>query len=158
LVLGSQGIAGEVLVVESDLLYESRALTALLAAPKPSTLLASGPTASGDEVWVYGRDGRLAHLNKGPWTGAPRLGELVGLTRLSGEVLRAIVTAASGLSAAAHYEDGLNAVCAQHPIEILRIDDLAWCEIDDRDHLNRAREAIWPRIYASDRGLPAVSQ
>jgi len=156
LVLGARGAAGDVLVVESDLLYEYRALTALLAAPGRNTLLASGPTGSGDEVWVYGRGGRLAHLGKGAWAGAPRLGELVGLTRLSGELAQALIAAASGLPASAHYEDGINAVCPRHAIEVLRLDDLAWCEIDDGGHLARARQSVWPRIEAAERAAEGV--
>jgi 2-aminoethylphosphonate-pyruvate transaminase len=150
LVIGVQDLPGDVLVIESDLLYEARALTALLAARGRNTLLASGPTGSGDEVWVHGRHGRLAHLGKEAWSGAPRVGELVGLTRMSGELVQALVAAAPGLPASAHYEDGLNVVCPRQSVDILRLDDLAWCEIDDAKHLARARESIWPRICAAD--------
>jgi choline kinase len=149
-VIGARGTAGDILVVESDLLYEARALTALLAAPARNTLLASGPTGSGDEVWVYGRDRRLARLDKGAWAGAPRLGELVGLTRLSAEFVRALAAAAPSLPAGAHYEEGINALCAERAVEVLRLDELAWCEIDDGAHLARARGAVWPRICAAE--------
>lgn len=158
LVAGVRDVAGDVLLVESDLLYEARALAALLAAPSPDTLLASGPTRSGDEVWVHGRDGRLAHLSKQPWNGAPRTGELVGMTRLSGALVQTLVAAATVLPAAAHYEDGLNALCSRHIVEVLHIDDLIWCEIDDEAHLARAREVVWPRILAAERAAAGVSQ
>lgn len=147
---------GDFLVIESDLLFEARALSALLAAPSRDTLLASGLTQSGDEVWVYGREHSLAQLSKQTWSGAPRIGELVGLTRLSRELLREIEHASAGLPESAHYEDGLNAVCADHPIDVLRIDDLAWCEIDDAAHLGRAKSEIWPRIQKADSAAGAV--
>lgn len=146
LVIGARVTTGDVLIVESDLLYESRALAALLAAPERDTLLASGPTGSGDEVWTYGRDRRLARLDKQRWSGAPHLGELVGLTRLSRPVVDALLAAATALPASADYEDGLNAVCAVHPVTVLTLPDLAWCEIDDPTHLARARELVWPRL------------
>jgi len=38
------------LLLESDLIYEPRALHALLAVPDEDTVLLSGPTAAGDEV------------------------------------------------------------------------------------------------------------
>src|SRR4029453_4305009 len=41
----------DVLVLESDIAYEARALEELLAAPGTATLM-SGPTGAGDEVWV----------------------------------------------------------------------------------------------------------
>jgi len=150
LVIGLRATAGDVLVVESDLLYERRALAAVLAAPGAEVLLASGYTASGDEVWVYARDGRLAHLAKTAWTGAPRVGELVGLTRLSRPAADGLIAAAATLPAAAHYEDGLNLLCAARPVSVCLVPDLQWCEIDTADHLRRAREQVWPRIVDSD--------
>ena len=150
LVIGLRATVGDVLVVESDLLYEKRAVATALAAPGADVLLASGYTASGDEVWVYARDGRLAHLAKAAWTGAPRVGELVGLTRLSRPAANELIAAAATLPAAAHYEDGLNRLCAARPVSVCLVPDLQWCEIDTADHLRRAREQIWPRILDSD--------
>ncbi len=153
LLIGCEGVAGDVLVVESDLLYESRARGALLAAPRRRTLLARGRTGSGGVVGVYARVARLAHLSKQAWGGAPRVGELVGLTRLSRRLAQALVGAASNLTLAAHYEDGLNAVCAQQAVDILCLDDLAWCEIDDAAQLARARNEIWPRIGRAEQAM-----
>lgn len=150
LVIGLGATAGDVLIVESDLLFERRAVTAVLGAPGADVLLTSGYTASGDEVWVYARDGQLAHLAKTAWTGAPRVGELVGLTRLSRPAADELIAAAATLPAAAHYEDGLNRLCATRPVGVCLVPDLQWCEIDTPDHLRRAREQIWPRILDSD--------
>lgn len=150
LLAGTRATTGDVLIVESDLLYERRALAALQAAASRDTLLASGFTHSSDEVWVHGRDHRLERLTKENWTGAPRLGELVGLTRLSRGALDRLVAVAPTLPPAAHYEDGLNAICGEQPIEVCKIDDLIWCEIDTPAHLQRAREQVWPRVRDSD--------
>lgn len=150
LVLGARATSGDVLVVESDLLYEKRALTHLMNAPASDTLLASGYTQSADEVWVYAHEELLAHLSKTDWSGAPRVGELVGLTRLSREAIERLTAVAATLSATAHYEDGLNAICSEHPIAVGKVDDLEWCEIDTVEHLRRAREQVWPRIKLSD--------
>lgn len=150
LVMGARVTSGDVLVVESDLLYERRALTHLLAAPRGDSLLTSGFTASADEVWVYASGNRLMHLSKTDWAGAPRIGELVGLTRLSRVAVDRLIDAAATLPAAAHYEDGLNAICADHPIDVCKVDDLQWCEIDTPEHLRRANDQVWPRIQDQD--------
>ena len=139
----------DVVVVESDLLYEQRAATALLSAPAADTLLTSGMTQSGDEVWVYGANNRLEHLSKSSWQGRAACGELVGLTRLSAATIAEVIDAATELPASAHYEDGLNAVAASRNIALLHVPDLAWCEIDDEQHLERARTVTWPRIQGS---------
>lgn len=150
LVLGCAAVPGrDVLVVESDLLYEPRGVEALLASPHPDVLLVSGETGSGDEVWTYADDSAwLAQLSKTPWGSRAPAGELVGISRFSAGLVAALTDAARGLPDSAHYEDGLNAVCAEHPVSLLRIEDLAWCEIDDSSHLARARGVVWPRIAA----------
>lgn len=157
LLLGCATVPGrDVLIVESDLLYEQRAAEQLMAAESPDTLLVSGFTSSGDEVWVYGDDRRVEHLSKTPWRDRSPLGELVGLTRLSAATVAALSLAATDLPPTAHYEDGLNAVADTREIALLHIPDLAWCEIDDESHLERARASVWPRIRSASE-LPTES-
>lgn len=150
LLLGAAAVPQrDLVVVESDLLYDPRATELLLEAPSPDTLLMSGFTQSGDEVWVYGDDARLARLSKTAWEDRAPLGELVGLTRLSASTVDAMAAAAVSLPASAHYEDGINVVAGERPITLLHAPDLVWCEIDDEHHLDRARRLIWPRIVSS---------
>ena len=138
----------------ADLLFEQRAPEILLAAPNDDTVLASDFTGSRDEVWAYARPddpARLAWLTKtkSPERGEPA-GELVGLSVFSAALLARLAAAERTLPPTAHYEDGLNAVSASHPVALLRVPGLAWCEIDDPEHLSRARGAIWPRVVAAD--------
>ncbi len=150
LLLGAATVPGrDVLVVESDLLYDPGAPARLLAEPAGNVLLASGFTGSGDEVWVYaGPDGRLRRLDKQRWDGRTPAGELVGLTRLTAATIAELAAAAKHLPAAAHYEDGLNAICGETPVRLRHEPALVWCEIDDPAHLERARREIWPRLQA----------
>lgn len=137
----------DLLIVESDLLYEDRAPRELLAAPDRDTILVSGFTGSGDEVWVYpNAAGQLRTLSKSPRADAEPIGELVGLTRLAAPTVRALRAAAHDLPAAAHYEDGLNVLAGRQPIALRHVADLIWCEIDDPAHFERARLAVWPRL------------
>ncbi len=152
LLLGAAAVPGrDIVVVESDLLYEQRAADVLRSAPEADTILLSGFTGSGDEVWAYEQaPGRLARLTKQRQAGAEPVGELVGLSRLSAGLLPELALAAQTLPALAHYEDGLSALAATRPIGVLRVPDLAWCEIDDPAHLARAQEKIWPLVTAAD--------
>jgi 2-aminoethylphosphonate-pyruvate transaminase len=130
--------AGPLLLLESDLVYERRALDVVLAYPREDLVLLSGPTGSRDEVWVEtDGDGRLVAMSKDRTTlGNPALGELVGITKVSpalAEVLR-------GLPPEGEYETaGLVAASKQWPVYCRRVDDLVWAEIDDEQHLARAR-------------------
>jgi 2-aminoethylphosphonate-pyruvate transaminase len=152
LLLGAAAVPGRnLVVVESDLLYEPRAPELLLAAPDADTVLISGFTQSGDEVWAYERAPRqLGRLTKQRAAGAPPAGELVGLTRMSIGLVADLVIAARTLPASAHYEDGLNVAAETRPVSLLPVSDLAWCEIDDPAHLARARQSVWPRVAAAE--------
>jgi 2-aminoethylphosphonate-pyruvate transaminase len=57
-------IGEPVVVLESDLVYESRALDVLLNSPSADATLLSGATGAGDEVWVWAPDGRIAAMSK----------------------------------------------------------------------------------------------
>jgi 2-aminoethylphosphonate-pyruvate transaminase len=144
-------VDGDALILESDLVYEVRALSTLLEHPDRDVVLVSGPTQSDDEVWVYaGSDGYLSQMVKDRLPASLIAGELVGLIRLSNKLLRKIAAAADDLPATSRYEEGFNAVCHEYPISLLCLNPLAWCEIDTPEHLVRARGQVWPQIVAAD--------
>ena len=137
-------------LAESDLVYEKRALDVLFAAQSVDTLLVSGPTRSGDEVYVEADGGRLTGLSKqrAKLTGEV-VGELVGLTRISRRCLTAMCAHAESVfreSKHLEYEQALVAAARDVPVDCPVVSDLAWTEIDDENHLKRAMEEIYPRI------------
>jgi 2-aminoethylphosphonate-pyruvate transaminase len=130
--------AGPLLLLESDLVYEPRALDEVLADPREDVILLSGPTRSGDEVWVEtDSDGRLVAMSKDRGAlGAAVAGELVGITRVS----PALASLLAGLPPEGEYEvRGLVAAAAARPVWCRVVEDLQWAEIDDERHLQRAR-------------------
>ena len=144
------GVDEPYLLVESDVLYERRAPRLLMDSPHPDVLLASGPTGSGDEVYVGATDGHLVDLTKqrgelrGTYTG-----EFVGLTRVSPALHARLLSEAARLMAETQhveYEAALVAAAGHHPLPVLLIDDLVWTEIDDATHLARAIADVAPRL------------
>lgn len=147
-------VAGDFLLLESDLIYEPRALIELLAVSDPDAILLSGPTGAGDEVWVETNNGRLVAMSKDrDALSGDVAGELVGISRISAglfTVMQDIAGKAFERSLRFDYEtDCLVAAAALRPIACPVICDLAWSEIDDPDHLRRAREHVYPQIMES---------
>ncbi len=144
------GIAGDFLLLESDLLYEPRALRELRAAPRGDYVLLSGTTGQGDEVFAYARDGRLAALSKQRRADEPAAGEFTGIGRVTADFFTKLCThfEARGTLAAGnyHYDDAFTALAATHPIQLLTIEDLVWCEIDDPAHHARALQRVLPQL------------
>lgn len=142
-------------LLESDLLYEQRALTLLLEDPRPDLILVSGYTGSRDEVWIEAdEEGNLKNLSKDRSQLESVFGELVGISKVSRETYRtacAIMRAEPELHAKLEYEACLLRISQEFcPIPLMKVDDLAWCEIDDEGHLTRALTRILPSIKARE--------
>jgi len=139
------------LLLESDLIYESRALSELLAEPAPDAVLLSGPTGAGDEVWVGTRGGDLVAMSKDRHAFDERVaGELVGISKISVglfSLMLEIAVQAFATSLLFDYEtDCLVAAAARRKIRCPVVADLVWSEIDDPGQLRRARERVYPRL------------
>lgn len=143
------------LLLESDLVYEQRALTVLQEGPDSAVLL-SGPTNAGDEVYVeIEGDSVNRHLysmsKDADALGADPSGELVGISRISPELFRYMREYAEMEFHAdnlhvSYEEDALVYAGRQMPVPCPVIDDLLWGEIDDPSHLERVKNSIYPRI------------
>lgn len=139
------------LLLESDLLYDPAALNYLLSDQRTDIVLASGATNSGDEVYIqHTPAGLLQNMSKDRSKLKHINGELVGISKISPALLEKMVTFAAGHFSNGgkkmHYEDALVGASPHHDIFIKVVDDLAWCEIDDENHLRRALELVYPKI------------
>ena len=153
LYLAREAVRGEFLLLESDLIYERRALDTL-GAHSANALLVSGPTQSGDEVHVEAHAGRLTGLSKRREAlKGEVIGELVGLTRLSSACLQAMCAHAArvfGETLKLEYEQALVAAAREIAVACPVVADLAWAEIDDEQHLARAQTRVFPSILQRD--------
>jgi 2-aminoethylphosphonate-pyruvate transaminase len=143
--------SGPFLLLESDLVYEPRALTQLLDCPSPDAILLSGPTGAGDEVYVETRDGQLLDMSKHRDALGPAVaGELVGISKISaGLFLRMCALAERAFTTSLKYDyetDCLVAAGREQGISCPVVPDLVWGEIDDPSHLARVRDLIYPEV------------
>jgi len=151
------------LLLESDLVYEQRALDVLAAQEPENIVLVSGETRAGDEVWVETTGGahghRLVAMSKNPGRLGPHvLGELTGITRLRASSLPALRACAHALAergGPADYEDALVALARVAPVRAHRIPDLVWAEIDTPAMLERVRREVYPVIASGESRLDA---
>jgi len=152
------------LLLESDLLYESRALPSVINFEGPDVVLASGKTGSGDEVYIYGEKreeqtgtitsgrivrGEIAAISKKPFPSLSVQGELVGISKISLKLLNRMCEhheANLEFPCNRHYEECISDLCSKTGIPFLRVGDLVWTEIDDQSHYERAIKEILPRL------------
>jgi choline kinase len=146
------GIHDDLLVLESDIVYEPRALPALLDQPAADATLVSGPTGAGDEVWVHAVDNRLRGMSKRREMLSAITGEFVGITRLSAATAAAMLDGfrtfvrTHGHGRMDYESDALVEVARTRAVSVILVPDLVWGEIDDQRHLDRVRRTVWPAM------------
>ncbi len=144
-------VGGPFLLLESDLIYETRALSTLLEFDAPEAMLLSGPTHAGDEVYVTTQQGCLEGMSKdrGVLSG-PVIGEFVGISKISDRLLQELVRVAEGLfgnSLRWDYEfHGLVKAAKRVRIPCTVVSDLIWTEIDDEAQFEHARQRVYPLL------------
>lgn len=147
--LACNGAVDDVLLLESDLIYEKRCVTHLLTCEKQDVVLISARTDSGDEVYVNGSDGYISHISKTPCNHTPVQGELIGISKLSSSLCQEMCSWYSKQSPFPqdlHYEDGISALSRIRPIHYLKLENAVWAEIDDPQHYKRVMEIVYPKL------------
>lgn len=143
-------ISSPFLLLESDLLYENRALRTLLDSSFGSAILVSGFTQSGDEIYIEAKNNYFYHMSKKPNELQYIMGEFVGISKISSSLFEKMIAYSERYfekSLHLHYEDGcLNQVAKEILIPICFMPDLLWTEVDNAAHLHRAEYVIWPRL------------
>ncbi len=149
----SSYITSNFLLLESDLIYEYNALQTLQNSVKDNCILLSGKTGAGDEVYVGIQNERVVNMSKCLDDIKCLGGELVGISKISLELYYRMLDIAKDkckTTAQYHYEDCLTDVSNSTAIHYQCIENLAWTEIDDENHLSQAREKIYPLIEQRD--------
>lgn len=148
LIFGSELIDGDFVLLESDLLYHSNAIRGLLNSDDKDVILCSGFTQSNDEVYVQVKDGELSNLSKKKEELDSIDAELVGIWKISEDLLSKLKTlhTSSENGRNMDYEIAIAQLSNEHAVNVLKIDNLAWCEIDNQEHLERAKRDILPRL------------
>ena len=142
---------GAFLLLESDIIYEPRALDAVLCATDDSVILTSGPTGAGDEVYVWadeeGGTARFRGMSKqrNAHPDSP-FGELTGISKISAGLARQLLQQAPQAMPDSDYESAIVRAARTTAIACLRIEDLLWGEIDDESMLARVETGLWPRL------------
>ena len=142
------------LLLESDLLYEKRALTLLMKTHFNDVILASSETGSGDEVFIeVDKEKFLYNLSKNTNDIGHVYGELVGISKISFNTYQILCEWAKNNEAKSrqiHYEEALAKIIDKRKIYVEKIDDLVWSEIDTQDHYKRALDYIYPKLMEKE--------
>ena len=147
------GAGATVLLMDGDVLYDSRMIGRLLAASPENVLLFDEAIEPGDEpVKICLNGTTIVDFAKLPEHPHDRHGESVGFFRFSPEIAAAVAERTNAYiragRAGAEYEAALRELIVAHPDRFgyEDISDLPWTEIDFEADVVRARREILPRL------------
>lgn len=136
------------ILLESDLLYDPNGIRELMWHKETNVILASNPTQSNDEVYIEATENNfLINLSKKESELKTSIGELTGITKISSYLYQQIkiLYDKNPKCQLWDYENALVAL-KNHKIYIHKIPNYVWCEIDNEEHLNFARQTILPKL------------
>lgn len=156
------------LLLESDLIYEVYGLIKTINYEKDDCVLLSGKTNSGDECYVEVRENNLYKISKNKEEIKNVYGELVGISKISLELYKEMLKQYKNFSNKIYdhkdsyflkeennkakkydYESAIFDAAKNRKVGYLRIDNLVWGEVDDKNHLERIKRIIIPKLEKS---------
>ncbi|HCW54685.1 MAG TPA: nucleotidyl transferase [Clostridium sp.] len=156
-------IKEDFLLLESDLIYEVYALIRAINYEKDDCILLSGKTNSGDECYVEVRDDNLYKISKNINEIDKVYGELVGISKISYGLYKSMIKEYKKFNFDAEqtydfldykenasrkydYENAIFDAAKERSVGYLKIHNLVWGEIDNKDHLERIKREVLPKL------------
>lgn len=151
------------LLLESDIVYEVYGLIKTAAFDNDDCVLLSGRTNSGDECYVEVKANNLYKISKDKNEINEVYGELVGISKISLDLYKDMIKAYRNfideekfstendngdikVTAKYDYENAIFDAAQNRKVGYLKINDLMWGEIDNKEQLERVREIVLPKL------------
>ena len=152
--LAREWVTGDVVVLNSDVLFSPQILERLLDVSGDSLAYDSGSGERIEEMSVSVEDGRLKDTFKG-MPAEEVSGENVGMLRLTHETAVLLFAKAEELIAQGREKDwfgsAVREIAKVRSIAAVDVHGLPWGEIDFPADLERARKSVWPAIKKTTR-------
>lgn len=157
--LALKEVRGNIIVLNSDVVFHPRILENLLQAPYPEALTISFQDGLGqEEMKVRVRDGRIGDISK-EMDPAEADGENVGIVKFSAEGSNALFKKVDELvengTVKAWAPLAFQKLCPSVALYAVSTNGLPWIEIDFPEDLEKARNEIYPKI-CGDAAVPAL--
>lgn len=137
-------INADFLLLESDLIYEKKALVEALEFFGDNCIVLSKTTNAGDEVYVEGNRGLISKISKSSKSLKNIVGEFTGISKISFSLFEKMLLASKHRfesTLQVDYDmDCLSEMSTETRIFYLKVRKFLWAEIDDGPQLLRAHK------------------
>lgn len=142
-------IKEDFLLLDSDIIYESKAVREILKCEDENVILISNETGSKDEAYVESENGYLKKLSKDIHEIKSISGEMLGISKISYKAFEEIINL-NVLNPYYSYEYSISDICKKIKIKCLKINELAWGEVDNKEQLSFVEKNLFPRIRKNE--------
>lgn len=147
LALASEFISDDFILVESDMVFEERAISEVLNSKSRDSVLITSESGSGDEAFVEIRNGYLFKMSKDKHQFNRIDGEMIGISKISIDIfVKMLEEFKDNTNPYINYEYTLLDVGRSYNIGCVKIDDLVWSEIDNLEHYEKINNYIFPKL------------
>ncbi|WP_032122626.1 phosphocholine cytidylyltransferase/choline kinase family protein [Clostridium amazonitimonense] len=147
LVLAKDFIKDDFILVESDLVFEERAIKEIIESPHRDCVLITNESGSGDEAFVEIRKGHLFKMSKDKHQLNKIDGEMIGVSRISFNVFNKMLEEfKDNRNPYLNYEYSLLDVARNYDVGYVKIDDVVWGEVDHKEHYEKIVKYTYPTL------------
>lgn len=147
LALIRDSIKEDFLLVEGDILIESLGLRSILNSEFRDCILITNESGSGDEGFVQIKNNCLFKLGKDIHQFNKIDGEMIGISKISYKLFKMMCNEyKENINPYLNYEYMLLDVSRNYIVNCVKIDDLAWGEVDNRIQYEKLKNYIYPKI------------
>ncbi|WP_411169890.1 winged helix-turn-helix transcriptional regulator [Clostridium sp. MB05] len=144
-------ISDDFILVESDLVFEKRAIKFLTDNIIRDCALITDVSGIGDETFVEIRNNYLYKIGKDMHQFNKIDGEFVGITKLSFKLFNLMLDEFSkNINPMVNYEYILLDVARTYDVGYVKVDALKWGEVDTLEQYNKIKNNIFPNINKND--------
>lgn len=137
------------ILLDSDIIYEKKALKKLVDSTEKNLILISSETGSKDECYVEVEDDYIIKMSKDKSELKKIHGEMLGISKLSIDYFRKI-TELKVENPYYSYEYSIADVAKEKKLKVLKLNELAWGEIDNQEQYNKVLKEIYPKIKRNE--------
>lgn len=149
--LAKEMITDDFILIESDLVFESKAIVKLLEEPIRDCIILTELSGVGDEAYIEIRNNYLYKIGKDIHQFNSIDGEAIGIVKISKRLYGLMLEEYSrNKNPMINYEYTLLDVARKYDVGYVRIDDLIWSEVDYVEQYNRVLEHILPKINQNE--------
>ena len=137
------------LLLDSDVIYEKKALKKLLDSKEENLILISSETGSKDECYVEMESDNVIKMSKDKSELKKIDGEMLGISKLSFDYFKKIIDLKVE-NPYYSYEYSIADIAIEKKLKILKINELVWGEIDNQEQYNKVLKEIYPKIKRNE--------